>query len=34
MKPWLLLAVFIAMLLVKRRLAPDPLVEVDRAAAR
>jgi hypothetical protein len=34
MKPWLLLAALIIALLLKRRLAPDPLVEIDRAAAR
>jgi hypothetical protein len=31
-KSWLLFAVFIAAVLIKRRFAPDPLVELDRAA--
>jgi hypothetical protein len=34
MRTWLLLAAFIAALLLKRWLAPDPLVEIDRAAHR
>jgi len=31
-KTWLLLLGFIAGLWLKQRLAPDPLIEVDRAA--
>jgi hypothetical protein len=34
MKAWLLFVGFLAALWLKQRLAPDPLVEVDRAADR
>jgi len=34
MRAWLLVAALIIALVLKRRLAPDPLAEIDRAAAR